>query len=141
MASNMLYGGWNVRIISLPVSITKNQLAETFQIPASRISIPKTQKTITYLAWINDFASEKDAKDFVALWSNSSVFGVIIKCYVSGPKTSERYVHHQPDKTSYNKQLDSRSSSSFKEEPSTFSSSITPVSLMTVDTIRATSKL
>jgi hypothetical protein len=100
MASNIPSSGWSVKIISLPASITIDQLAETFQLSTARICIPKIQKTITYFAWINDFVNEKDAKDFVDQWSNSHVFDTVIKCYVQGPKSGEAYVHHTRDNVS-----------------------------------------
>jgi hypothetical protein len=96
MASNTPSSSWSVKIISLPASITINQLAETFQLSTLRIKIPETQKTTTYFAWINDFVSEKDAKDFVDQWSDSSVFGTVIKCNVQAPRNIWRPINQHP---------------------------------------------
>ena len=97
MASNIPYSGWSVRIISLPASITVNQLAEIFQLSTSRIYIPQIQESDTYFAWINDFVSEKAAKDFIDQWSDSFEFGTDIKCNIREPKNGEAYIHHTQD--------------------------------------------
>jgi hypothetical protein len=145
MASNVPSSRWSVKIISLPTSITINTLAETFQLPTSRICVPKIQKTITYFAWINDFVSEKDAKDFVNQWSDSSVFDTVIKCYVQGPESDKVYVHHtrdngsishattHPDKTA-DTQLEFDFSNEFKETRSSCSSSNSSVPSLIFET-------
>jgi hypothetical protein len=141
MASNIPSGDWSVKIISLPASITINQLAETFQLPLSRIYIPKIQKTTTYFAWINHFTSEKDAKDFVDQWSGSSVFGTVIKCTVKEQKDGDAHVYHtrgnisvshvktQQDKTA-DTQFKFDSNSGLKKMQSNLSSSSTYVPLI-----------
>jgi hypothetical protein len=143
MASNTSSGCWSVKIIHLPASITIDQLAQTFNILASRIIIPKTQKFSTYFAWINDFASEKDARDFADQWSGSSVFGTTIKCNAIEPKQDDPHLHHElsklsvsdvktsSDVTSSNEPFKSYRNSGFKETQNSAISPSKPVPLMT----------
>ncbi|CAF1467896.1 unnamed protein product [Adineta steineri] len=78
MASNTLDGIWSVKIVYLPSSVTVQELANTFNVPFSRVRIPKVQQYNTYYAFINDFNSEQVAKDFADQWSSSSVLDNII---------------------------------------------------------------
>jgi hypothetical protein len=86
MVSKTYDGCWRVKILSLPSSITIDKLSETFNIPPSRIKIPREQKYTTYYAFINDFDSKKAAQDFIDQWSSSSVFGTTIRCNLIEPK-------------------------------------------------------
>lgn len=86
MASNESNEFWCVKITPLPTSITINELSQTFNLPSSRIKIPRGQKTATYYAWINEFDNEITAKDFTTHWSGASVFGATIKCQASKSK-------------------------------------------------------
>lgn len=147
MASNIPSEGyWSVKIVPLPASITNDQLARTFNLPTSRINIPKVQRNATYIAWINGFIDEEDAKDFANQWTGASVLNTTIRCNAVAPKNDDKHVQHatsnlpkhgvkpHQERTASDKQFDSHSSSTFKENSSIFSSSNTPVSLMNLDT-------
>jgi hypothetical protein len=94
MVSNTCPGCWRVKIIYLPATITNDQLAQTFNLSNSRITIPKKQQFATYFAWIDGFVSEEDARDFVNQWSGSSIFGTAIKCNAFGPQSNDTPVCH-----------------------------------------------
>ena len=82
---------YSVNVLNLPTTITIHQLAQTFQLPNSRIYLPRIQKTTSYHAWINDFNSEQDANDFVKQWSNSHIFGGrSITCYAKKSNITRR---------------------------------------------------
>lgn len=86
MISNTSVDYWSVQITYLPVSITEDQLAQTFRISKGRIKIPANQKFNTYFAaWINDFNTEREAKNFVDQWSGASIFGTNMKCIALKP--------------------------------------------------------
>lgn len=95
MASNRSNNNycWRVRILSLPASITIDELARIFNLPIERITIPKYQQTATYLAWINGFTDEKNAKDFAQQWSDST-----IRCKALPPKNSSANIRHPSSK-------------------------------------------
>ncbi|CAF1003538.1 unnamed protein product [Adineta steineri] len=104
MASNTFDGIWSVKIVYLPSSVTVQELANTFNVPFSRIRIPKVQQYNTYYAFINDFNSEQVARNFADQWSGSSVLGNIIKCSAvprkdndSLPYTPRFIVRTQPE--------------------------------------------
>jgi len=87
---------YSVNVLNLPTTITIHQLAQTFQLPNSRIYLPRIQKTTSYHAWINDFNSEQDANDFVKQWSNSHIFGGrSITCYLILPVVIVLVLHHR----------------------------------------------
>ncbi|UJR07429.1 hypothetical protein I4U23_011715 [Adineta vaga] len=89
MASNVIGGFWSVKITSLAQDVTVNDLAQTFNIPPSRIRIPRVQQYTTYYAFINDFTNEQVAREFAYQWSGSSVFGKRIKCDALPPKDND----------------------------------------------------
>lgn len=64
MASNNKRNGWRVRIVSLPMSTTREQLAEQGKVDISRLFIAKEQQQPTKYAWVNDFIGEHDAEEF-----------------------------------------------------------------------------
>jgi hypothetical protein len=80
MATNTSDALWSVQIVSLPQSVTVAQLANTFNIPRSRIRIPETQQYATYYAFVDDFNTENDARAFADQWSGTPVLGNTIKC-------------------------------------------------------------
>ena len=96
MASNISSNSWCVKVVSLPKSITIDQLARTFNTSASHISIPKIQKYDTCFAWVNDFHTENAARMFANQWTDSLIFGTPIKCNALEVKNKDLYVHHAP---------------------------------------------
>jgi hypothetical protein len=89
MASNILSGGWKVRIIPIPASTTATQVAQKIGLPNSRIRISNKTKNDAHYAWINDFNSEEEANKFAQQLSGSSVFGETIKCAVTASRREE----------------------------------------------------
>ena len=88
MASNKPEGFWSVKIIALPNTITACELSEALNISIKRVRIPTGQLSETYYAFVNDFASEKRAREFANQWSGSTVFGEAIQCTAIPPKTN-----------------------------------------------------
>ncbi|CAF1250004.1 unnamed protein product [Adineta steineri] len=85
MASNTPTGGWRVKVVSLPESVTYAQLTQTFALPYSSIYLPKVDDVGTCYAWIENFTDEEEANKFAKKWTNSTVFGRHIKCIVKPP--------------------------------------------------------
>lgn len=89
MASNTFDGLWSVGIVSPAKSVTVHVLAKAFNMPSARIRIPKVQNRGAYYAFINDFDSEKVARDFADQWSNRVVFNTTIKCKALPPRSDD----------------------------------------------------
>ncbi|CAF1169776.1 unnamed protein product [Adineta steineri] len=85
MASNTPTGGWRVKVVSLPESVTHAQLTQIFALPYSCVYLPKVDDVGTCYAWIENFTDEEDANKFAKQWTNSTVFGRQIKCIVKPP--------------------------------------------------------
>ncbi|CAF3947268.1 unnamed protein product [Rotaria sordida] len=90
MASNISSGGWRVKMVSIPASITLSELAQKIGLPKSRIYLPKANENKTYYAWIDGFVSEEEAHNFARQWSGWSILSGIIKCVVATPRVVER---------------------------------------------------
>ncbi|CAF1478617.1 unnamed protein product, partial [Rotaria sordida] len=88
MASNLPAGGWRVKMVSIPASITFFQLAKILSLPKSRIFVPKVKSNETPYAWIDGFANEEEANTFATQWSGSSILAETIKCVAAAPRTN-----------------------------------------------------
>ncbi|CAF3578447.1 unnamed protein product, partial [Rotaria sordida] len=100
MANDTKSGGWRVKIMGLPSSITIEQLSQSLQISPSRINIPKNQKYQTYFAWIHYFNNEKDAKTFVLQNAQLKFSNLPAKCVVVEPVGDDSNPQTQPQKIS-----------------------------------------
>jgi hypothetical protein len=89
MESNIPAGGWRVKMVPIPASITVTQLAETIDLPNSRIYFPNVEETNIHYACINDFYSKEEANKFAHQWSGSSIFDETIKCIIVAPENEE----------------------------------------------------
>ncbi|CAF1002038.1 unnamed protein product [Rotaria sordida] len=89
MTLNNSSSKWSVRIDHLPTSINYIRLAQELRLPKSRIYIPKIFKNNTPYAWINDFADEEEANEFVRQWSGAFILGQHIICVVSSPRSNQ----------------------------------------------------
>ena len=89
MASNTFSGHWRVKIRPIPEPITFAQLAKRLNLSKSRVYVPKGRNNEVRYAWINDFISKEDAKEFARQWSGASVEGVTIDCVALSPKNDE----------------------------------------------------
>jgi hypothetical protein len=89
MTSNNSSRKWSVRIDHLPASINYIKLAQELRLPKSRVYIPENFKNNTPYAWINDFANEEEANEFVHQWSGAFILGQNIKCIVSSSRSDQ----------------------------------------------------
>ncbi|CAF1041712.1 unnamed protein product [Rotaria sordida] len=89
MTLNNSSSKWSVRIDHLPASINYIRLAQELRLPKYRIYIPKIFKNNTPYAWINDFADEEEANEFVRQWSGAFILGQHIICVVSSPRSNQ----------------------------------------------------
>ena len=89
MTSNNSSGKWRVRIDHLPASINYIRLAQELRLPKFRVYIPKIFKNNTPYAWINDFANEEEANEFVLQWSGAFILGQNIRCIISSSRSDQ----------------------------------------------------
>ncbi len=142
MASNTSSGGWRVKILSIPGSITFTRLAQIVDLPTSHIYLPKKDNNHeTRYAWVNNFVSEEEANKFAQQWSGSSILGETIQCLVLAPRSDERnalHLSHEPSvsdiASSSNKQYETRFNREVKGRQDNSKSSIIPAPRMSFAT-------
>ena len=98
MATNQNFGSWRVKVTSIPPGIRKEQLADSFNIPCSRIYIPPKEKQMgdTNFAWIHEFQDEQDARRFVDRNSHLIISNVRINCEAFKPVENDPSRQYQP---------------------------------------------
>ncbi|CAF5080882.1 unnamed protein product [Rotaria sp. Silwood1] len=141
MASNLPAGGWSVKIVSLPASITFFRLAKILSLPTSRIFVSKVKSNEIPYAWINGFVNEEEANTFATQWSGLSILGETIKCVAAAPRTNARDTLNSPResltfgiKTLSDNKLGVRSNRKEKEERENYNPSTTTIPILTTIT-------
>lgn len=92
MASNTPPVKWSVRVTQIPIGINKNDLAQELRLHPSRIYVSRPAPNQPSCAWINDFNSEHEAKEFVQQWSGANIRGHTINCIARLSKNEQQNV-------------------------------------------------
>ena len=94
MASSSATGHWQVKVISLHPSITKDSLAKSLCLDPSRMQMPSPA-----IAWIHGFKNKQDADEFVRQWSGLTISGVAIECCTAPPRNRNNASSQQQTST------------------------------------------
>ena len=128
MASCQPNESWRVKIVSIPASITVDQLSNAVSVPSARIIIPPNQTAGPRYAWVGEF-DETSAKEFETRWSGASIFGSTIKCvssitkpHVFPRKGAQTHTDEEssPNKTKFQSTFVTRPGSSQEKKPHVF---------------------